>query len=247
MELKLPSTAGARPPKKKMMFLPKVSSCLRLPLRKPSPTPASSSSEPTPQAIPNMVRKDRNLCAHRVRKVCAKVSSSMRMSLPLGIKGTERLETLTRSRRHYFDSRKRQALARSVIEGIQRSRTGVTRISAAHMSAAQLTLNNQTCFGLFVSLLFHAHLPRYLPHHPQQDRGVIGVQHQAPDQAPQLFFGYHRPRLHVSAGVQNLKQNLGQPLHFSRRGRLLFLSDGRRLCSCFCRRRLLSAHEFVQA
>src|SRR5205807_9596758 len=60
-----------------MMFLPKVSSCLRLPLRKPSPTPASSSSDPTPHAIPNMVRNDRNLCAHKVLKVCAKVSSSM--------------------------------------------------------------------------------------------------------------------------------------------------------------------------
>src|ERR1039458_8375436 len=109
MELKLPSTAGARPPKKKMMFLPKVSSCLRLPLRKPSPTPASSSSEPTPQAIPNMVRKDRNLCAHKVRKVCAKMSRSMRM---------RHLESAREGRpgndnhpRFYFDSPKRQALA----------------------------------------------------------------------------------------------------------------------------------------
>src|SRR5580700_2294904 len=79
MEVKLPSTAGARPPKKKMMFLPKVSSWRRLPLRKPSPTPASSSSDPTPQAMPNMVRNERNLCAHRVRKVCPKVSRSVRI------------------------------------------------------------------------------------------------------------------------------------------------------------------------
>src|SRR5271170_4157018 len=92
MEVKLPSTAGARPPKKKMMFLPKVSSCLRLPLRKPSPTPASSSKEPTPQAIPNIVRNDRNLCAHRVRKVCAKVSSSMRISPPQNQRGEGALE-----------------------------------------------------------------------------------------------------------------------------------------------------------
>ena len=47
------------------MFLPKVSSSLRLPLPKPSPTPISSSSDPTPQAIPNMVRKERGLCARQ--------------------------------------------------------------------------------------------------------------------------------------------------------------------------------------
>src|SRR3981189_1827428 len=82
MELKLPSTAGIRPPKKKIIFFPKVSSCLRLPLRKPSPTPASSNSEPTPHAIPNIVRKDRNLCAHRVLRVCAKVSRSIRILPP---------------------------------------------------------------------------------------------------------------------------------------------------------------------
>src|SRR5215467_6856776 len=82
MELKLPSTAGARPPKKKMMFLPKVSSCLRLPLRKPSPTPTSNNSEPTPQAIPNMVRNERSLCAQSVRSVWLKVSNSMRMGAP---------------------------------------------------------------------------------------------------------------------------------------------------------------------
>src|SRR5271166_5968673 len=68
-----------------MMFLPKLSSCLRLPLRKPSPTPASNSSEPTPQAIPNMVRNERSLCAQSVRTVWEKVSSSMRiMSPPVG-------------------------------------------------------------------------------------------------------------------------------------------------------------------
>src|SRR5208283_1908535 len=88
MELKLPSTSGARPPKKKMIFLPKVSKLLRLPLRNPSPTPASSSSEPTPQAIPNMVRKDRSLCAQRVLKICAKVSRSMRMVITSRSQGT---------------------------------------------------------------------------------------------------------------------------------------------------------------
>src|SRR5919204_1676673 len=63
------------------MFLPKVSNCLRLPVRKPSPTPISSNSEPTPQAIPNMVRKERSLCAHRVRSVWAKMASNMRMKI----------------------------------------------------------------------------------------------------------------------------------------------------------------------
>src|SRR5882757_1463750 len=82
MELKLPSTAGWRPPKKKMMFLPKVSSCLRLPLRKPSPTPTSRRRDPTPHAIPNMVRNDRSLCAQSVRIVWTKVSSSVRMTIP---------------------------------------------------------------------------------------------------------------------------------------------------------------------
>src|SRR4030088_2469621 len=75
-----------------MMFLPKVSSCLRLPWRTPPPPPASSSSDPIPQAIPNIVRKDRSLCAHRVRKVCAKVSSSMRISPPENQRGKNRLE-----------------------------------------------------------------------------------------------------------------------------------------------------------
>src|SRR6267378_2869799 len=87
MEVKLPSTAGARPPKKKMMFLPKVSSWRRLPLRKPSPTPASSNNDPTPQAMPNMVRKERNLCAHRVRKVWPKMSRNMRIRYVRSVQG----------------------------------------------------------------------------------------------------------------------------------------------------------------
>src|SRR5258705_1923902 len=82
MDVKLLSTAGWRPPKKQMMFLPKVSSCLRLPLRNPSPTPTSSNRDPTPQAIPNIVRNDRSLCAQRVRMVWTKVSSSVRMAVP---------------------------------------------------------------------------------------------------------------------------------------------------------------------
>src|SRR5882672_762036 len=84
MELKLPSTAGWRPPKKKMMFLPKVSNCLRLPFRNPSPTPTSNSRDPTPQAIPNIVRNERSLCAQSVRNVWMKVSSKVRMAMPQG-------------------------------------------------------------------------------------------------------------------------------------------------------------------
>src|SRR5713226_2227747 len=112
MEVKLPSTAGARPPKKKMMFFPKVSNCLRLPLRKPSPTPTSSSSEPTPQAIPNMVRKERSLCAHRVRNVWAKMSSSMRMLyLKLPSRG-RKINTPTIPGTIQLDWRERKGLSR---------------------------------------------------------------------------------------------------------------------------------------
>src|SRR5947209_18120172 len=57
-----------------------VSGCRWLPERNPSPNPTSSSNEPTPQAMPNMVRKERSLCAHRVRSVCTKISSTIRMA-----------------------------------------------------------------------------------------------------------------------------------------------------------------------
>src|SRR5437667_10651261 len=105
MELKLPSTAGWRPPKKKMMFLPKVSSCFRFPLRKPSPTPTSSRSDPTPQAIPNMVRNERNLWAHSVRHGCEMVSDKVRMPIARGeplswTSGREKGHPLFLCRRH---------------------------------------------------------------------------------------------------------------------------------------------------
>src|SRR5438445_11466088 len=61
-------------------FSPMESNCLRLPDRKPSPRPTSSSREPTPHAIPNMVRNERNLCAQRARKVCP-IISKMRRTL----------------------------------------------------------------------------------------------------------------------------------------------------------------------
>ncbi len=49
------------------------------PERKPSPNPIKSSNDPTPQAIPNMVRKDRSLCAHSVRITWAKMSKAILM------------------------------------------------------------------------------------------------------------------------------------------------------------------------
>ena len=75
----LPFTAGARPGKMNMMSLPNSAISRLLPERKPSPTPTSSSNDPTPQAMPNMVRNERSLCAHRLRKICAKMSRTVRM------------------------------------------------------------------------------------------------------------------------------------------------------------------------
>src|SRR6202165_381614 len=75
----LPFTAGARPGKINMMSLPNSDNSRLLPERKPSPTPTSSSRDPTPQAIPNMVRNERSLCAQRLRKICAKMSRTVRI------------------------------------------------------------------------------------------------------------------------------------------------------------------------
>src|SRR5258708_2599704 len=69
---------GARPDQMNITFSPSVSNCLRLPERKPSPRPTSSSSEPTPQAMPNMVKNERSLCAQRARKVCPTISKMRR-------------------------------------------------------------------------------------------------------------------------------------------------------------------------
>jgi hypothetical protein len=75
----LPFTAGARPGKMNMISLPNSANSRLLPERKPSPTPTRSSKEPTPQAIPNMVRNERSLCAQRLRKICAKMSDTVRI------------------------------------------------------------------------------------------------------------------------------------------------------------------------
>src|ERR1700719_1757484 len=64
-----------------MMSLPYWASSRLLPERKPSPKPTSKSKDPTPHAMPNMVRNERNLCAQRVRKIWAKMSTTMRMTV----------------------------------------------------------------------------------------------------------------------------------------------------------------------
>src|SRR5271163_2844297 len=75
----LPATAGARPGKMNMMSRPNSAISRLLPERKPSPTPTSSSNDPTPQAMPNIVRNERSLCAQRLRKICAKMSKTVRI------------------------------------------------------------------------------------------------------------------------------------------------------------------------
>jgi len=85
MLVKLPFIAGARPPQMNITSSPSSLKDFLLPDRKPSPRPTSSNNDPTPQAIPNMVKKERNLCAHNVRKVWPKISSSRRMNKQLSL------------------------------------------------------------------------------------------------------------------------------------------------------------------
>src|SRR5215472_4939902 len=74
-----PWITGARPGKTNMMSRPNSASSRLLPERKPSPTPTKRSRDPTPQAMPNMVRKERSLCAQRLRKIWAKMSDTDRI------------------------------------------------------------------------------------------------------------------------------------------------------------------------
>ncbi len=53
----------------------------RWPDLKPSPSPTSISSDPTPQAMPNMVKNDRSLWAHNVRITWAKMSKAILISV----------------------------------------------------------------------------------------------------------------------------------------------------------------------
>src|SRR5581483_7502328 len=80
-EFMLPLTTGARPGKRNMISRPNSAISRLFPERNPSPTPTNSSNEPTPQAMPNMVRNDRSLYAHRLRKICANRSSIARLYL----------------------------------------------------------------------------------------------------------------------------------------------------------------------
>ena len=59
-----------------MMSSPSEFNSRRLPERNPSPSPTSSKSDPTPQAMPNMVRNERSLCAHKVRNICRRISKN---------------------------------------------------------------------------------------------------------------------------------------------------------------------------
>src|SRR5579864_1453925 len=56
-----------------MKSSPKLAMLFVVPARKPSPNPTSSSSDPTPQAIPNIVRKERSLCVHMARSTSPKL------------------------------------------------------------------------------------------------------------------------------------------------------------------------------
>ena len=58
-----------RPANTIMMFLPKSSATLAWPTRNPSPAATISVIETMPQAMPNIVKNVRTLCAHRVRSV----------------------------------------------------------------------------------------------------------------------------------------------------------------------------------
>src|SRR5438105_8153278 len=59
------------------MSCPRLARFLSCPLRNPSPGPTRSSRQPTPQAIPNIVRKERSLCAQRVANDCRTISRSV--------------------------------------------------------------------------------------------------------------------------------------------------------------------------
>src|SRR5579863_3024752 len=85
-----------------MMSLPNSASSRLLPERNPSPTPTSSNRDPTPHAMPNIVRNERSLCAHRFLKICPKISITVRISRPT-------LECQT-APTHYQDAERRLSI-----------------------------------------------------------------------------------------------------------------------------------------
>ncbi len=78
-----PGRAGMVPASRKMISVPRVARERRWPERKPSPRPMSRSSEATPQAMPNMVRKERSLLAVIDSKTCFRISNALRMGVGL--------------------------------------------------------------------------------------------------------------------------------------------------------------------
>src|ERR1700704_4678925 len=74
-----------RPVKVNMMSRPRLAILRSWPLRKPSPRPTSSRSEPTPQAMPNMVRNERSLWAHRVDRDWRTISRRVRIDFVGGV------------------------------------------------------------------------------------------------------------------------------------------------------------------
>src|SRR2546423_366401 len=134
------------PPHMNMMSWPRVSNCLRLPTRKPSPKPTSSSKEPTPHATPNIVRNERSLCAHNVASVWPKMSRNLRTNpcsrfyiRQVGTESSFKVKTLTIDVCYTLDCHSREAsegrrakqhlysvtLAVSVSPGSRNRRSGI--------------------------------------------------------------------------------------------------------------------------
>src|ERR1700685_1269597 len=90
----LPGTAGTPAGEMNTMLRAQPAPSRWFPERKPAPTPTKSSSEPTPQAMPNMVRNERSLCAHRLRKIWAKMSKNVRiiMDIIVPLRGMQAVE-----------------------------------------------------------------------------------------------------------------------------------------------------------
>src|SRR5450755_3778458 len=76
-----------------MKSSPKLAKFLAVPARKPSPNPTRSSREPTPHAIPNIVRKERSLCVHMARNTSPKLRANRFMTEVTNIRLTKFLFT----------------------------------------------------------------------------------------------------------------------------------------------------------
>src|ERR1700761_3713022 len=74
-------TAGILPPHIMITLLPRDAIWRRFPERKPSPKPINSNIDPTPQAMPNMVKKARSLLDQIARNTSPKMSAGDCMRL----------------------------------------------------------------------------------------------------------------------------------------------------------------------